>query len=431
MATRNSVPKRRLYAAAAVSLALVTAACAAPAASTAPTSSASASAAAASAAPSSSSSAAAATCNQTEQTPGVTATTITLGNTVPLTGSAATSGKGELAGMKAYFDSVNAHGGVQGRQINFIALDDQYQPAVAQQQARLLVQQNNIFAWVGGYGTPPFLAVEPFLMSENVPAIAPSAESDTLGTMSTPNMYATFVNYITQYEIETKYIIDKYQPKSYALVGVAGNTGNAALKGMQLAVGSGVTIKYIPETPGNPNLTPIATTLKEANADWVFIILTAADSGQLLGAMQRIGYTPHLAGNQINADSSFIQPFKDVANGMVVSVLTADLGSSAPAVQQFVRDFQAATGQAPTTNNELGWAQAEVAVQALKTAPALTRSCLYSALNQMTGFQTGLIPPITFGPTNRQGVDAIGLEQIENGGLVPLLSTFVSLKGSE
>jgi len=376
--------------------------------------------------------AAAGPCDQSGQAPGVTATTVTVGATLALTGTAATSGQGAQAGENAYFNYINTRGGVHGHKIRFIVLDDQYQPAAAQQQMRLLVQEYHILAVVGGYGTPTFLAEAPFLKSQDVPTIAPSAESDQLGNMSYPNIYTTFVNYITQYQIETNYVIEHYHPKSLALVGVAGNVGDDAYKGMQLAVGSsGVPIKYIPETPGNPNLTPIATTLKDTNADWVFIILTAADSGQLLEAMQRIGYTPHLGGNQINADASFIQPFKDVANGMVVSVLTADLGGTDPQVQQFVKDYQQLTGKAPTTNNALGWAQASVGVEALRTAPALTRSCLYYALNHMTNFRTGLIPPITFGPTNRQGVDAIGLMQIVNGKLVPLVPGFVSLHGAE
>lgn len=370
------------------------------------------------------------TCDQSGPAPGITATTITVGVTLPLTGSAATSGQGALAGEKAYFDYVNARGGVQGRKINLIVLDDQYQPAYAQQQMRLLVQQYNIFAVIGGYGTPTFLAQEPFLKDQDVPVIAFSAQSSQLGTMATPNAYMTFVNYITQYQIETKYIIDTYRPRSMALVGVAGNVGDDAFKGMQLAVGSsGIPIKYIPETPGNPNLTPIATTLKDTNADWVFIILTAADSGQLLRAMQRIGYSPRLAGNHINADSSFIEPFKDVAEGMVVSVITADLSSSEPKVKEFAREFQRLTGSAPTTNNVLGWAQAMVGAEALRTAPALTRSCFYYALNRMTNYRTRLIAPVTFGPTTRQGVDAIGLAQIRNGKLVYLVPGFVSLQG--
>lgn len=411
-------------------LALLTGACAGPAASTAPTSppaAASASSAAASAAPASAAPSSAIACNETEQTPGVTSTTISVGVTEPLTGSAATTGKAEVLGIQSYLNYVNSQGGVQGHQLKLIALDDQYQPATAESQTRLLVQQDHIFAWVGSQGTPTFLAAEPVLLQGNVPAIAPGAESSQLGTMSTPNVYTAFVNYVTMYQIETKYIIQQYHPKSYALVGVAGNVDQDALKGIQLAVGPGVSIKNIPETPGNPNLTPIATTLKAGNYDWVFTILTAADAGQLLEAMQRIGYAPHTVGNQVNADQSFITPFKNVANDMIVSVLAADLTSTAPAVTQFISQFKSETGQDPTSVNEQGWAQAQIAVQAIKTAPALTTSCLYAALNSMHGFTTGLLPPVTYGPNNRQGTDAIGIEQIQNGKLVPLTSGFVSL----
>ncbi len=442
--TRQRLSRRATYAAAIVTVALVAGACSSAAATAAPSAAASAAAApssAASAAPASAapaspgttpaSSAAALSCNTTQSTPGVTSTTVTLGVTAPLTGSAASTGIPEVQGLKAYFDYVNAHGGVHGHQIKLIALDDQYKPATTESQTRLLVQQDHIFAWVGGQGTPTFLAAEPVLKAANVPAIAPGAESSTLGTMSTPNVYSTFVNYITMYQIETKYIIQHYHPKSYALVGVAGNVDQDALKGMQLAVGPGVSIKNIPETPGNPNLTPIAQTLKSGNYDWVFIILTGADSGNLLEAMQRIGYTPHVAGNQINADATFIQPYKSVDNNMIVTVLAADLTSTAPAVTQFINEFKAQTGKAPTSTDEQAWGQAEIAVQAMKTAPALTTSCLYAALNAMHDYKTGIMPPVTFGPNIRQGVGAIEIEQIQNGKLVPLTSGFVGLNGAQ
>jgi ABC-type branched-subunit amino acid transport system substrate-binding protein len=308
---------------------------------------------------------------------------------------------------------INKAGGIKGRQINFQALDDEYTPARAQQQMRTLVQRDKVFAIAGGEGTPNFLAVVPLLQREKVPALAPYAPSSELATMKTPNVFMVAVNYITEFSIMTKYVMDTYHPKSLSLVGVQGNVGDDAKKGMDAAIGSsGIKVTYIPEVPGTPDFTPIATQLRDAQADWTFLILTNTDTGQLLQAMQRIGYKPKTAAWAGMDDQDYIKPFGEVSQGMIVAEETAHLDSPDPLVKKFIADFTAQTGKAPTKFNQLGWVQAEIAVKALQDSKALTRSCLMEAMENVKGFETGILPAVTFGPDQRQGVNAIGLVEI-------------------
>ena len=267
---------------------------------------------------------------------------------MPLSGSGAPTGLGVAAGAKVYYAMVNKAGGVKGRMINFRVLDDQYSPAVAQQQMRTLVQRDQIFAVAGAEGTPNFLAVVPFLQREKVPAIAPYSPASELGTVKTPYVFMTNVNYITEFEIMARYVIDTYKPKGISLVGVQGNVGNDAKKGIEQAIGStGTKLLYIPEVPGTPDFTPIATQLRENNADWTFLILTNTDTGQLLQAMHRIGYEPRTAAWAGMDDKDYIKPFGDVSQGMIVAQETADLDSPDPLVKNFVDQFTKETGHAP------------------------------------------------------------------------------------
>ena len=80
--------------------------------------------------------------------------------------------------------------------------------------------------------------------------------------------------------------------------------------------------------------------------------------------------------------------------------------------------YKAATGEDPTLWNEVGYTQALVTVEALKNAPALTRECLEYSLQNMSGFETGLIPPVTFSADSRQGTSAVGVAEIKNGAIV-------------
>jgi ABC-type branched-subunit amino acid transport system substrate-binding protein len=356
--------------------------------------------------------------------PGVTDQQILLGATMPLTGSGAAGGLGVKEGQEAYYAKVNAEGGVQGRQIKVNILDDAYDPSTAQKQMRQLVENDQILAVSGGEGTPNFLGVVPYLERQKVPAIAPYAPSDTLGNTKNPNIFMATVDYVQEFEILTRYVLDQGPAKKMALVGVSGNVGDNAKAGMEKAIaGKGADLLYVPETPGTTDFTAIAAQLKQSGAEWVFLILTNADTGGLLQAMSRIGYTPKTAAWAGMSDDSYVKEFGALSQNMIVALETADLHSTNPLVQQFVTDFTTRTGKAPTKFNQLGWAQAQLATEALKRAKGLSRGCLIEALETISGFETGILPPVTWGKDDRAGVDAVGIGQIKGDGLVLLEET--------
>jgi ABC-type branched-subunit amino acid transport system substrate-binding protein len=103
-------------------------------------------------------------------TPGVTSNSITLGATEPLTG-VADSYNDIPPAIAAVFDWANAHGGVNGRKIDFKYLDDQYTPSITSTMTHELVLQDNIFADVASLGTPTQLAVQSYLNSNKVPQL--------------------------------------------------------------------------------------------------------------------------------------------------------------------------------------------------------------------------------------------------------------------
>ena len=112
--------------------------------------------------------------------PGVTATSVTIGGTVPLSGvAAAYASVGR--GAEAYFKYVNARGGVNGRRIVYKLRDDAYNPANTVQETRELVQSDKVFAVYNSLGTEHNLAIRPFLNSLKVPQIFPATGASTFG----------------------------------------------------------------------------------------------------------------------------------------------------------------------------------------------------------------------------------------------------------
>lgn len=102
--------------------------------------------------------------------PGVTGTSITIGGTFPLTG-VASAYKTIPAAESAYFAYVNAHGGVNGRKINDIVVDDGYNPALTVPAVQKLVEQDKVFALLGDLGTAPGLSTWGYTNQHKVPQV--------------------------------------------------------------------------------------------------------------------------------------------------------------------------------------------------------------------------------------------------------------------
>ena len=94
--------------------------------------------------------------------PGATDTTIKLGNTFPYSGPVSVTAP-QVRQMKGYFDFINEQGGMNGRKIDFVSLDDGYQPPKTVELTRRLVEQDQVLAMSGSEGTPTQVAVQPYL----------------------------------------------------------------------------------------------------------------------------------------------------------------------------------------------------------------------------------------------------------------------------
>jgi ABC-type branched-subunit amino acid transport system substrate-binding protein len=113
--------------------------------------------------------------------PGITATTITIGGTVPITGPAALFGP-VGRGAAAYFAYVNAHGGVNGRKIKYVYLDDAYDPSKTVQLTRQLVEQDHVFAIFDTVGTDNTIATEDYLNAAGVPQLFAGTGAASVGS---------------------------------------------------------------------------------------------------------------------------------------------------------------------------------------------------------------------------------------------------------
>ncbi len=245
-------------------------------------------------------------------TPGVTAKSILLEGTFPLSGPA--SGYAPIpSGMGAYFSYVNAKGGVNGRKINWHFEDDGYNPANTVQITHKFVEQDHAFALVGGLGTEPQLAVRQYLNDNKVPQLFVSTGATTFDRDFA--QYPWTIGWQPDYEGEGS-IYGKYIAKnlSTAKIGVLyqnDDYGSDYLRGLK----AGLTQQHLPQIVDAEPYDLSATTppavqvakLKASGADTFVIFATPTPTIQAYVISTKLGWHPaHVFTNSVSATDPFL-----------------------------------------------------------------------------------------------------------------------------
>lgn len=247
-------------------------------------------------------------------TPGVTDSSILIGTHQPLTGPAA-AGYSEIApATKAYFDFVNANGGVYGRRINYKIMDDTYNPATTQQVVRQLVLQDKVFAILNGLGTPTHTGVLDFLKTNRVPDLFVASGSRS---WNQPGKYPGTFGFNPDYTVEGKilatYVAQTLPGKKVCFLGQDDDFGRDSLAGVEQILGP-VAAKQT-YVVSNPNVGPQMGALKAAACQVVMLATVPGFTALAVGTGAKIGFKPQYIVSNVGADPT---------------TLTRTLGSAAP-----------------------------------------------------------------------------------------------------
>jgi branched-chain amino acid transport system substrate-binding protein len=229
--------------------------------------------------------------------PGVTSSSILLGGTVPLTGEAAAFGS-VGPGAKAYFDYVNAKGGVNGRKIDYRYYDDAYNPAQTVQLTRRLVEQDGVFAVFNSIGTANNLAIRDYLNAQKVPQLWAGDGSQSIGRSFAryPWTMGFLMSYRGEGDVYGKTIL-RSRPK--AKIGVLyENTelGLDMLTGLTRAIagkGPRIVAKQAYEFTGADVSGQIGL-LKASGADTLMLFATPKFFLQAITTTHRLGWRPQV-----------------------------------------------------------------------------------------------------------------------------------------
>lgn len=365
---------------------------------------------------------------QDGSTPGVTTDRVLFGQSAALSGPAAALGQGMRLGIQAAFAEINRRGGVHGRQLELISLDDGYEPEAALTNTRRLLQEESVFALIGPVGTPTSRAVEPVAAQAGAPYIGAFTGAEFLRE---PEEAPTAVNIRASYFQETDEMVERliedlgisriavlYQDDSY---------GNAGLTGVQMALATRRReLSGLAAYQRNTTAIKVAVLeLRRANPEAVIIIGAYRPVAEFVRWARRIDFNPILMNISFVGSEALATDLGSAGEGVLITQVVPFPEDNSLRV---VRNYREALrrqerGARPSFVSLEGYIVGRLTGEVLDRAgPDLTRVGFLDTLTTIRNLDFGGFS-LTYGPGDTQGSDRVFLTRIEaNGTLRPLTS---------
>ena len=259
-----------------------------------------------------------------EQTPGVTATEIKIGNTMPYSGPASSYSNIGRADA-AFFKMVNDQGGVGGRKINFISLDDAYSPPRTVEQVRKLVEQEEVAFLFNTLGTPSNTAIQKYLNQKKVPQLFVATGADKWGNYKQyPWTMGWQPSYRTEAQIYSKHILATKPEAKIAILFQNDDFGKDYLLGVKDVLGGkfdNVVVKQASYESTDPTVDSQVLSLQSSGADTLIVAAIPKFAAQAIRKVNDIGWKPLFFLSNVSV--SLAQVIRPVGEEKAVGIITA------------------------------------------------------------------------------------------------------------
>lgn len=326
-------------------------------------------------------SASTADCDSYEATPGVTDDSILIGTSLPVTGPLAAAGT-ERFGWQAYFDYVNAQGGIDGRTLEFKVLDDGYDPAKTAQNVRQLTVQDQVFVLGGVLGTAPVLSyledtqadcIPNLMVATGAPVFAQEKYDWTLPALPTYSAEAAVLaDYAKSSGVERVALLAQNDDfgKSYT------DAFERELEGSGIEVVDSATFEV-----SDPTVDTQISKLADSGADAVLVAALGTKCVQIMNGIEAASWRPEILAGALCTTKSLLDTMNAGAKKNMVSTQwyknPSDPQWADDEAMQTYRDALAEyTPEADPDEDFVlnAWISAQVFVELLKDAPELTRA---------------------------------------------------------
>jgi len=355
---------------------------------------------------------------------GATDTEIKVGNIMPYSGPASAYGvigKTEAA----YFKKINDAGGINGRKINFISYDDAYSPPKTVEQARKLVESDEVLFIFNSLGTPPNSAIHKYMNSKKVPQLfVATGATKWNDPKDFPWTMGWQPNYQSESRIYAKYLLKEKPDAKIAVMYQNDDYGKDYLKGLKDGLGAKAASMIIMEESfetSEPTVDNHIVKLKSTNADVFVNISTPKFAAQAIKKIAEIGWKPlHILNNVSASVGSVIKPAGfDNSQGIMSAAYLKDASDrqwdNDPGMKQFyefmAKDFP--EGDRLDSGTVVGYGVAQTLVHVLKQCgDDLTRENIMKQAANVKGFRTEVLLPgisLNTSPTDFAPIDQLQL----------------------
>ena len=351
---------------------------------------------------------------QTPDTPGVTATEIKLGQTVPLSGPVSAYATFSRASL-AYFAMVNDRGGINGHKVTLISVDDGFSPPKAVEQTRRLVESDGVFAIFAPVGSAPSAATQKYLNTQKVPQMLIQSG---LARWNNPKAFPWSMSGLLNYEVEAatygRYILEHMPRARIAVLYQSDDFGLGYLNGLKAGLGDRAADMIVSTQSfqlSDPTVDSQTLTLAASEADVLLIAATTKQTVQAIKKLGEINWHPQLfvsfvasspertyslAGNETAKGAISMTIFKDPAD--------PELANDAEMKAYFAfMDKYYPSGDRNEGLNVAAYVEGEIMSELLRRCDAyLSRENL---LKQASNFSDAAIPMISKGVVLRTEPD--------------------------
>jgi branched-chain amino acid transport system substrate-binding protein len=364
---------------------------------------------------------------------GVTANQIVIGTTSPLTGLAAPGYKDITPGGQAYFDYLNANGGVNGRKIKYVVFDDQYNPALTKRGTSQLILRDKIFAMFGALGTPTHSAVVNDLNKRGIPDLFINTGG---ASFDNPRRYPTTFPILPSYVVEAKsmgYFIEntpELANKTKCLFYQDGEFGENAEIGFRAAgISFNTTVSYFFGQQGAPFTAQISR-LASAGCELVVFFGVTSATANVLATAARARFSPDWMVTSVGSDPSVLASLNvpgALLNGVYVPSWIEPIQNTR---NPYVRQMKVIADRANLPWNfytYYGINTAYMLAQALKIpGQNLTRRGVINGLESKgSSIRSAAVVPLRYSKSSHAGFTGFYLGQYDSSGLIQRKTNFI------
>ena len=352
--------------------------------------------------------------------PGISDDRILFGQSAAFSGPAEALGRGMRLGIRAAFEERNRTGGVHGRRLELVSLDDSYEPELAIANTRRLIEKEQVFALVGAVGTPTSNAAEPIASTAGVPYIGPFTGAEFLRSRSRPMV----INVRASYFQETEEMVERlssdlgltrigilYQDDSYGLAGYKGLS--RALKRRKLKIAGVGTY------PRNTTAVKTAVLdLRHSQPEAVVIIGAYRPVSVFIRWARQLEFNPKFINISFVGSNALAHELGQAGDGVLVTQVVPFPGDdSLPIVADYHRALAAHSPESePGFVSLEGYIVGRFVVEAIdRSGRDLTRNGFINAVTLTGAHNIGGFE-LEFGPIDNQGSDRVFLTEIGSDG---------------